>query len=66
MEGRDMVGRAITGSGKTLAFGIPILDNIIRHRSQHRFISALIINLLLLEDIIFHMYLFMLVSEHMA
>ncbi|KAG1334640.1 DEAD-box ATP-dependent RNA helicase 53, mitochondrial [Cocos nucifera] len=36
MEGRDMVGRAITGSGKTLAFGIPILDNIIRHQSQHR------------------------------
>ncbi|XP_077214090.1 DEAD-box ATP-dependent RNA helicase 53-like [Tasmannia lanceolata] len=36
MEGRDMIGRAITGSGKTLAFGIPILDKIIRHRSQQR------------------------------
>ncbi|XP_008805257.2 DEAD-box ATP-dependent RNA helicase 53-like [Phoenix dactylifera] len=36
MEGRDMIGRAITGSGKTLAFGIPILDNIIRHQNHHR------------------------------
>eukprot|EP00262_Sarcandra_glabra_P014330 TRINITY_DN417_c0_g1_i1.p1 TRINITY_DN417_c0_g1~~TRINITY_DN417_c0_g1_i1.p1 ORF type:complete len:613 (+),score=109.59 TRINITY_DN417_c0_g1_i1:63-1901(+) len=36
MEGRDMIGRAITGSGKTLAFGIPILDNIIRHHSCNR------------------------------
>ncbi|KAJ6802054.1 DEAD-box ATP-dependent RNA helicase 53-like [Iris pallida] len=35
MEGRDMIGRAVTGSGKTLAFGIPILDKIIRHQTQH-------------------------------
>ncbi|XP_058097108.1 DEAD-box ATP-dependent RNA helicase 53-like [Magnolia sinica] len=36
MQGRDMIGRAITGSGKTLAFGIPILDKIIKNRTQSR------------------------------
>lgn len=43
MEGRDMIGRAITGSGKTLAFAIPILDKIIQHRSQDRFLFHLIL-----------------------
>jgi superfamily II DNA/RNA helicase len=34
MEGRDLIGNAQTGTGKTGAFLIPVLDQIVRQKSQ--------------------------------
>lgn len=34
VSGHDVVGKASTGSGKTLAFGIPILEYLIKRRSE--------------------------------
>ncbi|MFC1687099.1 DEAD/DEAH box helicase [Patescibacteria group bacterium] len=34
IEGKDLIGIAQTGTGKTLAFGIPMMQNIARHKTR--------------------------------
>ena len=40
LEGRDVIGKAATGTGKTVAFLVPMIDKVLRKRSERVFIMA--------------------------
>lgn len=40
LEGRDVVGKAQTGTGKTVAFLVPMIDKVIRKKTERVFILA--------------------------
>lgn len=40
LEGRDVVGKAQTGTGKTMAFLLPMIDKVMRKKTERVFILA--------------------------